>query len=119
MTLSQSIQISLCFSITVVYDAKVGKKNEKNFDPSQIPPSPLRRLSVDCDIPRYEAMYPVPLSRYHIPQCHDRMVQNHPWSAIAHYFTNLISHFRPVTMHSTFMAFGLLLTELAMLKSCK
>ena len=34
MTLSQSIQISLCFSITVVYDAKVGKKNEKNFDPS-------------------------------------------------------------------------------------
>ena len=39
MTLSQSIQISLCFSITVVYDAKVGKKNEKHFDPSQIPPS--------------------------------------------------------------------------------
>ena len=34
MTLSQSIQISLCFSITVVYDAKVGKKYEKNFDPS-------------------------------------------------------------------------------------
>ena len=41
MTLSQSIQISLCFSITVVYDAKVGKKNEKNFDPSQIPDRPV------------------------------------------------------------------------------
>ena len=61
----------------------------------------------------------VSLSRYHIPQCLKGMTQNHPWSAIAHYFTNPGSHFRSVTMHSAFMALGLLLTEPAMLKSCK
>ena len=61
----------------------------------------------------------ISLSRYHIPQCLKGMTQNHPWSAIAHYFANPGSHFRSVTMHSTFMALGLLLTEPAMLKSCK
>ena len=59
------------------------------------------------------------LSRYQIPQCLKGMIQNHPWSAIAHYFANPGSHFRSVTMHSAFMTFGLLLTEPAMLKSCK
>ena len=61
----------------------------------------------------------VSLSRYHIPQCLKGMTQNHPWSAIAHYFTNPGSHFRSVTMHSAFMTFGLFLTEPTMLKSCK
>ena len=59
------------------------------------------------------------LSRYQIPQCLKGMTQNHSWSAIAHYFANPGSHFRSVTMHSAFMTFGLLLTEPAMLKSCK
>ncbi len=45
-----------------------------------------------------------------------RMMEDHPWTAIAHHLADPFPHILPVAMHRTLVALGLVLAELASVK---
>lgn len=56
----------------------------------------------------------LPLSfRNDMPYCCQGMIDNHPWSRIAHHSLDPFFHIRTVTMYSAFSATGLILSKWA------